>query len=353
MILLKLSAKTTELLETLESCIDPETEDAVFSEWTDFLSGNYSGDIFRPMRKKVAHPAYSYENININDAVGDYELMLRSQLEGALRIVSSPYGIPGVRANYGTGILPALFGAEIFMMPRETNTLPTVRPMGAEAADGILDGGVPDLDRGFGRQVFEMGEYFCEAFAPYPNVQKYVSVYHPDTQGPLDVLEVLLSSDLFYLMYDEPDKVTSLLRVITDTYAAFLDRWFALAPDKPVFNMHWSNIVYRGHILLRDDSAMNLSPDFYRTFAYPFDAELLDRFDGGMVHFCGRGDHYIDILANAPKLHGINMSQPELNDMEKIYRHTVDSGIPLLGYSLSRAQRDIGRAGAFSHLLSV
>ena len=55
----------------------------------------------------------------------------------------------------------------------------------------------------------------------------------------------------------------------------------------------------------------------------------------------------MDILCELPKLYGINMSQPELNDMEKIYRCTLDKGIKLLAFSPEYAGKDRTRAGGF------
>ena len=98
---------------------------------------------------------------------------------------------------------------------------------------------------------------------------------------------------------------------------------------------------------------MNLSPDLYKEFAAPYDGALLERFDGGAVHFCGRGDHYIDTLCALPKLYGINMSQPHLNDMEIIYKNTVDKGIKLLALKRDNALKDVSRPGAFRHNLSI
>ena len=42
-------------------------------------------------------------------------------------------------------------------------------------------------------------------------------------------------------------------------------------------------------------------------------------------------------------LTGVNMSQAHLNDMEIIYRNTVDRGIPLVGFSPDRAYADAAR----------
>ena len=108
-------------------------------------------------------------------------------------------------------------------------------------------------------------------------------------------------------------------------------------------NVHWGILRHRGAIVLRDDSAMNLSPELYKEFAAPYDEELLKRFGGGVVHFCGRGDHYIEELCSIPYVTGINMSQPHLNDMEKIYRNTVDKGIKLLAFNRARAEQDKAR----------
>ena len=81
--------------------------------------------------------------------------------------------------------------------------------------------------------------------------------------------------------------------------------------------------------------------------------KLLERYGGGVIHFCGRGDHYIDKLQELPGVYGINMSQPEYNDMEKIYRYTVEKGIKILSFDGARAEMDKGRAGGFYHNLHV
>ena len=70
--------------------------------------------------------------------------------------------------------------------------------------------------------------------------------------------------------------------------------------------------------MLRDDSAMNLSPEFYTEFALKYDAELLEFFGGGVMHYCGKGDHFVPILAKEKALTAINLSQPHLNDMDII-----------------------------------
>jgi hypothetical protein len=65
---------------------------------------------------------------------------------------------------------------------------------------------------------------------------------------------------------------------------------------------------------------------------------LLSELGGGSVHFCGRGDHYIKHLSEMENLYGVNLSQPEHNDMETIFRNTIDKKIMILGLQHDAAQ---------------
>jgi len=342
--MIRLSSQTVQLLEDIERRIDPEAEEDFARQWEDFLNNRFTGDIFTPHRTVVSAPGFTLHGVNINDAISDCEQMLIHQLQGVSHALNSRNQNLCVRANYGTGILSSLFGAEIFEMPRQMNTLPTTRTIGdTEKIREISECGIPDLTGGFGQRVFEFGELCREVFAGYPKIEKYVSVYHPDTQGPLDICELLWGCEMFYAMYEDPDLVHAMMTLLTDTYTAFMKKWYEIYPIRPDINVHWASIRHKGVILLRDDSAMNLSPDLYAEFAAPYDGELLKRFGGGAVHFCGRGDHYIETLTSLPGLTGINMSQPELNDMEKIYRCTVDRGIKLLAFNRGWAEKDKAR----------
>ena len=118
-------------------------------------------------------------------------------------------------------------------------------------------------------------------------------------------------------MYDEPDRVHAIIRLITDTYKSFMEKWFGLFPNREGLSLHWS-YLHKGNIFLRLDSAMNISKEFYEEFSKPYDTELFEHFGGGCMHFCGRADHYIESLCDIESLCGIQMSQPHLNDMDKI-----------------------------------
>ena len=354
---MKLSRETLALLEDIERRIDPDAEDDFVGQWRDFLWDRFDGEIFYPERKKLSAPSADFAPIHINDACKDHDLMLRFELLKISAALNHKRHNLAIRANYGTGILSSVLGAEIIIMDRKYNTHPTTRALGGtERMHALAEAGIPDLRTGFGKDVFDFGELCRETFRAYPKIEKYVTVYHPDMQGPLDICELLWGGDMFYAMYDDPDFVHEVLSLITETYAAFLEKWYGIIPKNTEMNPHWTDWAYlwhRGTIMLRCDSAVNLSPDFYREFSAPYDSRLLDRFGGGCIHFCGRGDHYIEMLSRMNGVYGINMSQPHLNDMEKILRNTVDRGIKVLAFPGVWAEKLKSREGGYHHHLSV
>ena len=321
-------------LDDLERRIDPQIEDQLYAEWKAFTDGKWRGDVFSPRRIKASPASLEWPRVMINDAIEDNDMMILEQMAGCSAQLANASGLLlAVRANYGTSILPSLFGVNLFVMDRDMNTLPTSYPLegGRDAVRRLVAAGVPTLRQGLAGKALAMAERFAELAETYPKIGEHVRQYHPDLQGPMDICEVLWGSSLFLELVDEPDLVKDFLSLITDTYVAFMKEWLSIVPSAGNGHaIHWG-WMHRGSILLRDDSAMNLSPDMFDEFIRPYDQKLLSTFGGGCIHFCGRGDHYIDRLATMEDVHGVHTSQPECNDMEKMFQHTVDLGTPLYG----------------------
>lgn len=334
-------------LADLESRIDPAQEEALLQAWVDFSLGRCAGPIFSPRRERAAPPGLEWPRVKINAALADFDCMALQQFGAVSAMLESGGGLLlSVRCNYGSSILPALFGVEDFIMDDALDTLPTSRPLNdAAAVERLVAGGVPDLAGGWGARVFAMGRRYAEIAQAYPKIGRYVFVYHPDAQGPLDVAEVVWGSSLFYALYDRPDLVHALLDLVVETYTRFLRAWAEIIPFRAGGNSHWG-YYHRGNIMLRDDSAMNLSPDMFAEFVAPYDQRLLDAFGGGAIHFCGRGDHYIEQMGSLRGLHAVNLSQPELNRMETVYRATIDRGLVLLGLQRAAAETALARGRA-------
>lgn len=330
-------------LDDLERRIDPAVEDELLRQWKAFADGHVRQGVFSPRRPAPAPPAIEWPHVLVNDALGDVEAMALQQLEGCSKALAEGSGaLPAVRCNYGTAILPSLFGAELFLMDRDLDTLPTCRSLegGAEAVKRLLDGGVPDLNGGQGETVFRTAQYYRQLFQGYPGLSKYVHVYHPDLQGPMNVCEMLWGGSLYVDSYDRPDLIKDLLALITETYLAFMRRWQEIVPPLDGYAVHWA-MLHGGHIMLRDDAATNFSPEMFEEFIRPYDQRLLDECGGGGLHFCGRGDHFIAHVGAMRGVYAVNMTQPEHNDFETICRHTIDEGINLIGLESGAAERGL------------
>lgn len=321
-----------EYLTDLETRIDPAVEDAVEAEWTVFLEDRCESDVFRPSPRPASPPKVEWPEININDTAEDMDLMVLDQFALVSQILAEGSSARlGVRCNYGTGLLPSLFGCEVFVMPREMNTLSTAKPLGSrDKLKALSAAGSPPLESGLGENVFRCRRRFQEVFDRYPKIARYVELYHPDMQGPIDILEMVWGCDMFLGFHDCPDLLRDMLELVTETYIRFMRAWCELVPPVSC-PVHWT-IALKGSVMLRNDSLMNLSPETYVQFVRPMDQKIFDECGGGAIHFCGRGDHYIEAMSEMSGLSAIQLSQPHLNDMETIYRNTVDKGIKLLAF---------------------
>ncbi|MFI3324997.1 MAG: uroporphyrinogen decarboxylase family protein [Clostridia bacterium] len=318
-------------LEDLQSRIDEKEEELIISQWKDYADGKATTYPFTATKRTAKPSKMQWEDFNINHALKSQDKMILSQFRLCSKILENgSNGVMQIRPNYGVGILPSLYNVEMFIMPEKMNTLPNVKPFknGLDDVAYWIDKGVPDLSNGFGADVFEFTENIVEIFKDFPLLSKYIFFVHPDCQGPMDICELLWGSELFADMYDEPELVHALLAQISDTYEVFLDKWFKLA-NRPMGYHSFFNKLHKGNITVRDDSAMNMSKAFYEEFIGPYNQRVLEHFDGGAIHFCGTGDHFISSLSELPSVYGVDMSQPHLNNMDIILSNTVNKGLTL------------------------
>ena len=114
---IKLSDYTLSLLNDIETRIDPETEDDYNDQWRRFWFEKEDSLVFSPQRKKISVPTPEVKKFNINDCLDNWEIMLDDQLAGVSHNLSTKGAALGIRANYGTGIMSSILGADIFKMP--------------------------------------------------------------------------------------------------------------------------------------------------------------------------------------------------------------------------------------------
>lgn len=315
-------------LQDIEKRLNMDEETRLRDAWLRWADHKNGSGLFCPPARAASRSALAWPHVNINDAIRDAELAVYRELEGVNRSLErGTNGTLRVRPNFGVGNIATAFGAELFIMPEETDELPNVKPLSRERLTEIADSPLPGRDAGNFAMVEQVAEHFQRIRERYPKFAACVRIEQPDMQGPMDNLELLWGSGIFYAFYDEPEIIHALLGRITDMIDQQMDEWLRLFPD-PYRTAGYFRHIERGAVALRNDSAMNLSEAFFREFVMPYDGRLLKKY-GGIVHFCGRGDHFIGALTELEGLHGINMSQPHLNDMEKVFSLTIDRGVHL------------------------
>lgn len=330
---MKLSPTLTRCLDDLAARIDETQEAAHGAAWLQFVRGEVGAGVFVPPSRTPRPAAVDWPVVCINDALHDREAMLLQQFGAVSRVLAEGGNASlGVRCNYGVSILTSQLGCPVVEMPREQGNLPTTQPLpGGEAAiDALLDAGVPDLRAGQGGDVFDTAELYLEVMARWPVIGRWVELYHPDTQGPMDNVDLLWGSDVFLAFYDCPQRVHAAMDLMAEHYVAFLSKWFELVPTDSQLTRHWG-MSMPGRVMLRDDSLMNLSSQIYVEFIREPEQRCLRALRGGVVHFCGRGDHFIDAMCEMDGLRGINLSQPHLNNMHRVFDAVLSRGLVMVG----------------------
>lgn len=328
------------ILSYLEETIDPDhfkeavkvCKQAMRFEPTDRLCVGVGA----PIEKQF--PGYSIEEIH-----EDMAKMLCNELCGCIApIEAKDAGLPMIRANYGVGTLPSAFGLKSHIV---NGNMPWVEHASKEDLQRIIEKGVPEGDAGYGKKVIETYEFYNETLAKYPKCKEVIKLYHPDFQGSLDVAHLMYGSDIYIDMYEDPDFVHALLELVTDTYIDRMKKVKTyLNDEEDGFHYHWGTL-YPGRLTLRNDSAVNLSPDMYEEFVQPYDDKIMNALGKSSVHFCGRADQIVFKMAESENILGLNFGYMPNVEFGEAYLDFIapvftEKKIANMGYVITKEELD-------------
>jgi len=123
----------------------------------------------------------------------------------------------------------------------------------------------------------------------YPGANPFLT---HTSDGPFGVTgDVMGQVEAFTAIYERPDFVKEVLRIVTGKMIEWLDFcWQEMRLEKRDFG--WT-----------DDLAVALSADTFREFALPFNQTLRFHFDGWLsLHMCGKTDHLLEIFRDDLKI---------------------------------------------------
>lgn len=250
----------------------------------------------------------------------DTSILLHSEINDDL-----PFTI---RANFGTVIIASLFGGNV---EQRGDNPPWVRHFEtSEDFNSIFDIDPLDFSQGKCPQVTARYKFYRDILADYPNLQKCIKIVLPDLQGPLDTLELLRGSNIYTDFILEPEMIDNGLRLMAEAqvgYARFLQQF---TTDGPEGYSHQHAVTIKGNILIRNDSAIMVSPEMYTEQIAAHDEFVLKELNGGGIHACGKIDFNVPEIYKLASIKCFDFGQSYLNDLDAIYPIARENKIPII-----------------------
>jgi len=321
-----------QLLRYLEEILDPARQNRIAELFADTLN-------WRPVKRLPLVLTYPHSKDSPfkpyppGQARGNPEKMLCNELIHAFdssiacRDVLDDDLPCTIRANFGTVIIASIFGAKV---EQKGDNPPWVRPIGAGAFERVLDCDPLDFSKGLCPKVVQTCKLYRQALAEFPALRQCVKVVLPDLQGPLDVAEQLRGSAVYEDFYGSRDALFRVMRHIAEAQVGFAKYLQPHLSDGPNGYSHQHTAMILGGILIRDDCAINISPVMYREQVAPHDAFVLEALGGGGIHCCGKFQHLVEEFLALPAVKCIDFGQPELNDVDAVYKSAALRKIPLI-----------------------
>ncbi|HBQ63868.1 MAG TPA: hypothetical protein DD727_02875 [Clostridiales bacterium] len=254
------------------------------------------------------------------------------------------FNIPAFQANYKPISIASYWGGRII---KGTGNHIALEPIINRAADirgirqPVLEGGDVDRAAGIWRKL-------SDALST-----DGLGCTDLDMQGPLSTLSMLWKQDdLILSMYEAPEKVHSMLEMVTDFILQIFDAMEDRIGKERMSGPFWPRIWLPREIgvELVEDFMPLLSPDLYKEFGLPYLKKISNKKGGIFFHCCGVfSQHYENLAKSKVNFIGLEYQYPFAKP-DELYDHFGSSMAfcPILSY---RGWNDFsGRLDFFRYL---
>jgi hypothetical protein len=334
------------ILKKLDSELSAESQAEIFNCHLRAL--NWEETVRLPLLITFPYPAESvFHPFPHHEALMDPEKMLFNELVHAFDTsillhdqIKDDLSYT-VRANYGTVIIASLFGGKV---EQRADNPPWVRHY--ETKDSlrtIFDKDPLDFTAGYVSKVLETYKFYNQVFSEYPNLKKCVKMVLPDLQGPLDSLELLWGSEIYSEFITDPELVDKGLEMMAKAQAGLAKHLLHFTTDEHQGFTHQHATTIKGNILIRNDSAIMISPEMYTQQVAPHDESVLKEMNGGGIHSCGNIDFNIPEIFRLNSIKCFDFGQSWLNDLDSVYSLARELKIPLIRIRVEKDELLSGR----------
>jgi len=240
-----------------------------------------------------------------------------------------------IRADFGTVLVASVFGSHVEQLGDDP---PWAEPLASrEQLVEAMRRGPVGLDDGLLPRVVERLRVFRDLLDQFPPLPEIIKITLPDLQGPLDTLEMLCGSELYADLAEVPEQVAPWLDTVAAAQVAIARALQPLVNDGTDGFTHQHGFMIHGNVLIRDDSAIMLSPSMYCKQIAPHDERVLSELGGGGIHSCGKFMHNVPGLLGVPSLRCLDFGQSHMNDVDAVY---VQARVRRIGLVRVRVMRE-------------
>jgi hypothetical protein len=328
-----MNKKLKSLLQILESKVTPDQQNKIFECYRRALNWEDTERI--PLIVAFPYPkSNTFQPFPHHEIFENPEKMLYNELVHAFDTsiwLNSEIGddLPfTVRANFGTVVIASIFGGKIEQ--REDNP-PWVRHFDtAEQFKSIFDRDPLDFSQKFANEVVNTYRCYNHILSDYPGLKDCIKIVLPDLQGPLDTLELLRGSEIYSDFILDKELIEDGLKIMTKAQVGFAKYLSQFITDGPEDYAHQHATVIKGNILIRNDSAIMISPEIYAGQVAHHDEFVLSEMKGGGIHSCGTIDFNIPEIFRLHSIKCFDFGQSNLNDIDLVYQLAKEKKIPLI-----------------------
>jgi hypothetical protein len=255
------------------------------------------------------------------------------EIEPHLELIDD--GIPTVRSDLGTTLLPSGLGLPIEVQPELHPWLTEhLSPEQYERLEIPLSPG--DLLKNEMRFSQEFYSLF-ERRKGQGRIPAELYPYVPDNQGIFDLSHIIVGTALLYLLSDRREQVLAIQERSLQLYLTATKLFKELIGEQSTSMVH-------GHGMpigvwfpdtgsrISEDSATLVSDDMIRSFCLPFIKRAAAPFGRLFMHYCGHHPGFLQMVCEMQEISTLNLGNPEMYDLEQLFSLCGQTGTVYFGH---------------------
>ena len=255
------------------------------------------------------------------------------EIEPHLELIDD--GIPTVRSDLGTTLLPSGLGLQIEVQPE-------LHPWLAEhlTPEQYVELRGPISPRDLLQNEMLFSQRFYELFRQRKEqglIPAEIFPYVPDTQGIFDLSHLIIGTDLLYLLSSQGDQVLAIQERSFEIFMAATRMFKDLLGEQHGAMVHGHGMPIGvwfpdTGVRISEDSATLISGGMIREFCLPFIERAAKPFGRLFMHYCGHHPGFLQMLCQMEEISTLNLGNPEMYDLEELFSLCGRSGTVYFGH---------------------